>query len=101
MCRSCSSVVAGNYLLTGNAATLYVAAHRLRVLEWLSPYEYDKRHREVRKSVKDRTGQWFLDAPTFKMWLAGGSSSLPILWCPGIRELLLLSPKLFDHRLMR
>jgi hypothetical protein len=82
----------GNLLLTGNAPTLYVAAHRLRVLEWLSPYEHDKRHREVSKSVKDRTGQWFLDAPTFKKWLDGGSSSSPILWCPGIREPLLLFP---------
>jgi len=89
MCRSITSAAAVSYLLTGIAATLYVVAHRLRVLEWLSPYEHDKRHREVHKSVKDRTGEWFLDASTFKVWLRGGSSSSPILWCPGIRELLL------------
>jgi len=101
MCYSTSSATAVSYLLTGNTATLYVVAQRLRVLDWLSPYEHDKRHREVHKSVKDRTGEWFLDASTFKVWLGGDSSGSPILWCPGIRELLLLFSKLSDRRLTR
>jgi hypothetical protein len=101
ICHYYFSAVDVSYLLTRNAPNLHAAAHRLRVLQWLSPYEHDKRHREIHNSVKDRTGQWFLAAPTFKLWLDSGSSSSPILWCPGIRELLLLYLKLFDRRLMR
>jgi hypothetical protein len=43
------------------------------------------RHKEIAHKVNDKTGEWFLNAPTFRKWLAEETS--PILWCPGIREL--------------
>ena len=58
---------------------------RRKILEWLSPGDYEETHeRHFRKRFQS-TGQWLLDDPRFISWRDEAQSRL--LWCYGARKL--------------
>ena len=58
---------------------------RRKILEWLSPDDFEMTHeRHFRKRFQN-TGQWLLDHPSFISWREEAQSRL--LWCHGARKL--------------
>ncbi|OBT78240.1 hypothetical protein VF21_03031 [Pseudogymnoascus sp. 05NY08] len=51
------------------------------LVEWISSAEYSSQQSDFIARRESETGQWFLDSPEFKNWLAGHSRTL---FCPGI-----------------
>ena len=58
--------------------------HR-RILEWLSPDDFEHTHERHFKKRFGNTGQWLLDDARFTNWRDETQSSL--LWCHGARKL--------------
>ena len=62
---------------------------RRKVLEWLSPHDFDETHERYFNKRFQSTGQWLLDDPRFISWRDEAQSSL--LWCYGARKLQIIS----------
>ena len=57
---------------------------RRKILQWLSPDDFEETHtRHFKKRFKN-TGQWLLDDSRFKNWRDEAQSGL--LWCYGARK---------------
>lgn len=54
------------------------------ILQKLSQYEPEYKHRIIKKPRIEGTGRWMLDSPEFEAWLFDPRSSC--LWCYGIRK---------------
>ena len=60
------------------------------ILDWISPFDFYIRHRELQyQTIKD-SGRWFVESEQFTTWAEGNGSSC--LLCMGIRSLLPLNP---------
>ena len=57
---------------------------RRKILNWLSPDDFDETHDMHFRKRFENTGQWLLDDPRFLNWRQGTRSSL--LWCYGARK---------------
>ena len=57
---------------------------RRRILEWLSPEDFEETHDRHFKKRFENTGQWLLDDPRFRYWRDETQSGL--LWCYGTRK---------------
>jgi hypothetical protein len=58
------------------------ASKRSEILQWLSPEQYIKHHKQTKRDVLQGTGQWLLSDPVFHQWKTESVSS--ILWLHGI-----------------
>jgi ankyrin repeat domain-containing protein 50 len=58
-------------------------AKRDGVLRWLSDFEPQKKHKDVRARRLEDTGQWLLDREEFRIWRDDPQPN-SILWCHGI-----------------
>lgn len=63
--------------------TQILALKRGKILTWLYPEAFDKRHLEVRERRQNNTGGWILEEPSVQGWIKEGLSSR-ILWGYGI-----------------
>jgi hypothetical protein len=54
-----------------------------KILEWLSPGNFDTRHAELQKVRVKNSGQWFLDSTQFTNWV--NRIGPKCLLCKGIR----------------
>jgi len=56
----------------------------LRIQEWLSPLQPDKRHQDVKSGRLDGVGEWVLRRSEFESWCRSQNVSVnPILLCYG------------------
>ena len=60
-----------------------IEMHR-KILEWLSPDDFEETHERHFKKRFKNTGQWLLDDSRFRNWRDETKSSL--LWCYGARK---------------
>ena len=58
-----------------------------KILEWLSPDDFEETHGRHFEKRFENTGQWLLDDSRFRNWRDEAQSGL--LWCYGARKLLL------------
>ena len=58
---------------------------RRKILEWLSPDDFDETHERHFQKRFNNTGQWLLKDSRFKNWRDEAKSGL--LWCYGARKL--------------
>jgi hypothetical protein len=56
------------------------------VISWLSVVDYTSVHLAASKLSHSGTGEWFISAPEFKLWLEGGSADERLIWLTGIGE---------------
>ena len=56
---------------------------KLKALNVLSTYDYQKAYRQIRKEVTPGTSRWILDTSEFNSWLEGKSK---VFWCSGKSE---------------
>ncbi|KAF4822652.1 Vegetative incompatibility protein HET-E-1 [Colletotrichum siamense] len=56
---------------------------RREVLDWISDFDHEKRHLEVKHPRVDNTGSWVLENTCFKKW-RDVASSANVLWCHGL-----------------
>ena len=52
-----------------------------KILDWLSPFEYCTKQRDIASKRHEGTSEWFLVSEKFTAWLSGSADS--VLWCPG------------------
>lgn len=52
-----------------------------KLLDWISPTDFQTRQDDALARKEDDTGQWFLDSPEFNRWVGGPKQ---ILFCPGM-----------------
>ena len=57
---------------------------RRKILEWLSPDDFQETHEMHFRKRFPGTGQWLLDDPHFISWRDEAQSKL--LWCYGARK---------------
>ena len=55
---------------------------RQSILDWLSPTDYGKQQSDLISRRQPGTGNWLLEAPSYKSWLEAPKPST--LFCPGI-----------------
>lgn len=68
---------------------------RRKVLEWLTPVDYEETHQRHFKKHFANTGQWLIENDQFVSWKDTPGSRL--LWCYGIRELPESTPDMIFH----
>ncbi|KAF4627318.1 hypothetical protein G7Y89_g10840 [Cudoniella acicularis] len=51
------------------------------IIRWLSPLNFDARHRDIFSKYQEGTGQWLLDDQKFLDWQTSQSR---LLWCDGV-----------------
>jgi hypothetical protein len=59
------------------------ADERRKILNWLSKRNFWTNQLDYFARAEDGTGQWLLDSPEFKTWIAGEKQ---FLWCCGDRK---------------
>ena len=57
---------------------------RRKILQWLSPGDFEETHERHFKKRFGNTGQWLLDDSRFRNWRDAAQSGL--LWCYGARK---------------
>ena len=55
----------------------------VEMLSWMSNFEYQKKHQDVRSRRVSDTGQWLIELPQFKSWCTDPLINRT-LWCSGI-----------------
>lgn len=55
---------------------------REEALAWLSTFQYQKKHNDVRATRTPETGSWLLENKTFRKW-RDDPQSQNVLWCHG------------------
>jgi hypothetical protein len=60
----------------------YLTITGTRVVQKLSPYDFQIKHRYLQDRRIAKTGTWLLDHEHFQVWMTGPSYSS--LWCQGI-----------------
>lgn len=68
----------------GYVVDIWAVEMRRKVLEWLTPVDYEDTHQRHFKKHFGITGQWLIDHAQFTSWKDTPGSHL--LWCYGIRE---------------
>ena len=63
-----SNTNSGNVLNSYNNINLRIDEESLRIQEWLSPLEPNKRHQDVRNRRFGGVGEWVLQRSEFKSW---------------------------------
>lgn len=58
---------------------------KLAIIAWLSPLNFIVRQNDVFSRRREGAGNWLLQSDQFQMWLSGRHN---LLWCPGMRKLL-------------
>jgi len=67
-----------------NTVNVGIDGEALRIHEWLSPLEPNKRHQDVRNRRLDGVGEWVLQRREFESWHIGRDGSAnPTLLCYG------------------
>ena len=78
----------GNVSNSYNTINVGIAEESLRIQEWLSPLEPDKRHQDVRDSRLGGVGEWVLGRSEFESWYKGQEVSMNrTLLCYGVKGL--------------
>jgi hypothetical protein len=54
---------------------------RNKILDWLSPRDFNSRHKDLQKGRLADSGQWFINSEEFKGFVDGGHSCL---LCDGV-----------------
>ena len=68
---------------TNMLSLAYERDERDKILNWLSIYDHEERHNEVRASRTENTGSWLLDTETFQQWYQAAEAADETLWCYG------------------
>ena len=55
-----------------------------QLMGWLSNYDYEKKHIEVRAPRVSGTGTWLFDTEEFRQWYSDGTTG-SLLWCHGLQ----------------
>lgn len=63
------------------ASSSSASRDRIKLLEWLSSYEYDEMHTRTRALVQQDTGQWIFETEHYRCWR---NSTPSLLWLYGI-----------------
>ena len=58
----------GNVSNSYNTINMGIEEESLKIQQWLSPLEPNKRHRDVRDSRLDGVGEWVLRRSEFESW---------------------------------
>jgi len=80
-----SNANVGNVLNSyNNTVNVGIDEESLRIHEWLSPLEPNKRHQDVRNRRLEGVGEWVLQRSEFESWRTGRDGSAnPTLLCYG------------------
>ena len=80
-----SNTNSGNVLNSYNNINLRIDEESLRIQEWLSPLDPNKRHQDVRNRRFDGVGEWVLQTSEFESWCGSkdGSVNRTLLCCGG------------------
>lgn len=70
------------------------ATHK-EILDWISPYDFETKHRAVKAKRVANSGKWFLNRPEFQNWARGISTGM--LFCPGLGNTHFLNLEHTDH----
>ena len=69
-----------------NTIKVGIDEESLRIHEWLSPLQLNKRHQDVSNRRVDGVGEWVLDRSEFESWRTGRDGSAnPTLLCYGVQ----------------
>ena len=74
----------GNVSNSYNTINVGTGEESLRIQEWLSPLEPNKRHQDVKNSRLEGVGEWVLRRSEFESWCKSQDGSVnPTLLCYG------------------
>ena len=97
-----SNTNSGNVLNSYNNINLRIDEESLRIQEWLSPLDPNKRHQDVRNRRFDGVGEWVLQRSEFESWRESRDGSVNrTLLCyggPGVAKTYIRYNKKFLQR---
>lgn len=84
--RECVRIREANVAILDGLQKAQLERERLRLKEYLVPFDYDKRLQNVRERFCEGTGTWVLKNPLFQKWLCTGERDLKqrLFWLVGI-----------------
>ena len=57
---------------------------RKKILDWISDYDQEQKHNDIKEPRVEKTGEWLLETEAFHNWYHSGKSQA-ILWCRGVQ----------------
>jgi len=78
---NCGNVTNSNNIVNVNKG---IADENPEIMQWLSPLDPRRRHRDVRTDRLDGVGDWLLETNEFRGWRSnGGGADKAVLFCCG------------------